>query len=356
MIPETGFRNVKTREQQRAEKKILILRILFLAMILAGLVLLVWAWEKRSDAGERDPAAGMLVTAPPKEVMAIGYQGHSYVPRENIETTLLIGTDVSEDETRDSRDWEYSLADMLMLIVADKDAKTYTALQINRDTVTTIQMVDDNGQFVDYFQGQVTLANAYGGSPQRCAKNTLDAVRFILMNVEIDHYVTVTMDSVGILNDMVGGVTVEVMDDGIAPGLVKGQTVKLNGDQALRYVRARMSLDDSTNAHRMERQRQYLDGLMEGFRKSAAKDSSFVMNSLLKLSDYMVSDCNIQKLSDLVNTFMSYKQTDLRTLEGETRYGETLKDMGIEGRYAEFYPDQEALRATVMDLFYRRID
>ena len=31
--------------------------------------------------------------------------------------------------------------------------------------------------------------------------------------MKIDHYMTLTMDAVGILNDLAGGVTLEVLDD-----------------------------------------------------------------------------------------------------------------------------------------------
>ncbi len=351
-----GFRNEKTLEQQKTERKVLILRIIFLAMILAGLLLFVWAWEKRSNEGKQNPEAGMELRAPDKKVEAISYKGGSYLPREDLETTLLIGTDVSEDEPRDSREGGYSMADVLVLIVADRTEKTYSVIQINRDTITTIAMLSDEGVNNGYFNAQITLAYAYGGAPSRCAQNTIQSVHRLMLGAEIDHYVRVTMDSVGVLNDLVGGVTVEVMDDGIDPGLVKGQKATLTGEQALRYVRARMSLDNPTNEHRMERQKQYLTGLMDAFRKKTAKDSSFAMNTLLKLSEYMDSDCSIQKLSDLLNTFADYEQVEFSKLQGESVVGETLKDFGDHTQFMEFYPDREALWDLVMRVFYKKVD
>ena len=34
-----------------------------------------------------------------------------------------------------------------------------------------------------------------------------------LMDVKIDHYISLTMDSVAVMNDLVGGVEVTVLDD-----------------------------------------------------------------------------------------------------------------------------------------------
>ena len=349
-----GFRNEKTLEQQKTERKILILRIVFLAMILAGFLLFVWAWEKRSNESKLNPEAGMELKAPAKQAAAVTYKGETYIPRDDLETTLLMGTDVSEDEPRSAREGGYSMADVLVLIVANKTDKTYTVIQINRDTITPITMMSDDGKVEGYFNGQITLAYAYGGSPVRCAKNTIEAVRRTLLNIPIDHYVAVTMDSVGVLNDMVGGVTVEVMDDGIDPDLVKGQKAKLNGEQALRYVRARRSLDNPTNEHRMERQKQFLTGLMDSFRKKSARDSSFVMDVLVKLSEYMDSDCSIQQLSDLLNTFVAYEQAEFTGLKGESVSGETLKDFGDHTVFTEFYPDREGIWDLVMRVFYKK--
>mgnify|MGYP000585160404 FL=1 len=68
------------------------------------------------------------------------------------------------------------------------------------------------------------------------------------------------MDAVPILNDLLGGVEVTVLDDfsGIDDTLIKGETVTLHGDHALTYVRERYGLEDSSNSTRMVRQRQYM--------------------------------------------------------------------------------------------------
>ena len=66
------------------------------------------------------------------------------------------------------------------------------------------------------------------------------------------------MTAIRVLNDLVGGVSVTMEEDGtqIDPAFVKGATVRLSGSQAEAFVRARMGLENDTNLARMQRQRQ----------------------------------------------------------------------------------------------------
>ena len=72
--------------------------------------------------------------------------------------------------------------------------------------------------------------------------NTVRAVSDLLSGIGIDYYISMNMDGVGVLNDSIGGVDVEVLDDfEDVPEFKKGETVHLTGDLALTYVRGRMS-------------------------------------------------------------------------------------------------------------------
>ena len=59
----------------------------------------------------------------------------------------------------------------------------------------------------------------------------MKAVSNLLFGIEINHYLSFTMDAVALVNDLVGGVQVEVLDDltFLDPALRKGETVTLKG-------------------------------------------------------------------------------------------------------------------------------
>ena len=149
------------------------------------------------------------------------------------------------------------------------------------------------------------------------------AVSNLLYGMEIDHYVSLTMDGVALLNDLVGGVTVEVLDDfsGIDDSLMQGETVTLQGQQALTYVRSRGGLEDSSNLHRMERQRQYLSALQQQLKAAVQQEDGFTLDALLQLNEYMVSDCTVDQLSELGNSLAAYQVNDILTTPGDAQEG-----------------------------------
>ena len=158
-----------------------------------------------------------------------------------------------------------------------------------------------------------------------------------------------TMDGVALLNDLVGGVTVEVLDDfsGVDNSLVQGETITLKGQQALTYVRSRGGLEDSSNLHRMERQRLYLSALQQQLKLASQQDSGFTLDALLQLNAYMVSDCTVNQLSDLGDSLAAYQVGDILTTPGDAQEGE---------EFMEFTVDEAALQQLVMDVFYEPVE
>ena len=159
-------------------------------------------------------------------------------------------------ETEESNYLNNEQSDFLMLLVINKETGACTPIQLNRDTMTKIQILGVRGDVAGTFTGQLALAHTYGSGERDSCLNTAEAVSNLLYGVGIDHYISITMDGVAILNDLVGGVEVEVMDDfsSIDSTLVQGETVTLMGNHALTYVRTRGGLEDSSNLRRMERQ------------------------------------------------------------------------------------------------------
>lgn len=318
-------------------------------VFLAGMLLLQ-RWENTQDAPVSSPGPSSAVEADaPVDGREIAYyNGTAYARREDLETVLLLGVDKFEGETPEGY-VNNQQADFLLLLVMDKQNETCTPIQLNRDTMTQIQILGVTGEPAGTFTGQLALAHTYGSGEEDSCENTVLAVSNLLNGMEIDHYVSLTMDGVAILNDLVGGVTVEVLDDfsGIDDTLVQGETVTLYGQHALTYVRARGSLEDSTNLHRMERQRQYLAGLQEQVKKAAQSDSNFSLDALLQVNEYMVSDCTVNQLSDLINSMVTYEIEDIRTTQGEAQVGE---------EYMEFTVDEDALQQLVLEVFYDAVD
>lgn len=280
------------------------------------------------------------------------YDGGRYLLNDDMETILIMGLDKYEEQIQASESvlLNDQQADMLLLLILDRGNKICTPLQINRDTMSTIWQLDAEGNPVDIYTGQITLAHCFGTGGKDSCRNVVRSVSELLNGVEIDHYASVTMDAVAIVNDMVGGVTVTVLDDFSRddPSLVQGETVTLMGEQALHYVRGRMSVGDGTNISRMKRQQQYLAALQEQFQACAQNDSNFSLRVMRAISDYMVSDFTLGAMTDLSNMLAEYTFAPVQEIAGEmVSYNEV--------KPTEFYADEDALFQQVIDLFYIRL-
>lgn len=317
-----------------------------LVIVLAGLLLLfvLFKWENRTPS---EGTASSSVSAPSyeeeRELIYIGEDCYAF--RENLETVLILGVDKYIEDVTGSSYNNNQQSDFLVLLVFDHDNKSYTAVHINRDTMTEITKLGINGEEAGSFIGQIALAHTYGRGGSDSCRNAARAVSGLFYGIEVDHYISTTMDSVGILNDKVGGVTLTVLDDfsEAFPEMTKGVEIKLDGEQAMAYVRTRYGLDEPTNLHRMERQRQYLNALKPCVVKAAGESETFIFDMLGIVSDYLVSDCTIQQLSDVCNNAIYYTDNGIRTIDGEDIKGE---------EFIEFYADEASIQQVVLDLFY----
>lgn len=324
--------------------------ILAVVLVLLAGMLLLQRWENTQDApvSSPGPSSAVEADAPVDSREITYYNGTAYAKKENLETVLLLGVDKFEGETPEGY-LNNQQADFLLLLVMDKENETCTSIQLNRDTMTEIQILGVTGEPAGTFTGQLALAHTYGSGEEDSCENTVLAVENLLYGVGIDHYVSLTMDGVALLNDLVGGVTVEVLDDfsGVDNSLVQGETITLKGQQALTYVRSRGGLEDSSNLHRMERQRQYLAALQQQLKAAVQQEDGFTLDALLQLNEYTVSDCTVNQLSDLGNSLAAYQVGDILTTPGDAQEGE---------EFMEFTVDEAALQQLVMDVFYEPVE
>ena len=276
----------------------------------------------------------------------IYYNDGWYALRNDLETVLLLGIDKYEDNLNDKAVYRNTQqTDFMMLLVMDKKGESFSAIHLNRDTMTRIPTLSVDGKFAGYVDGQLTLAHTYGSGGADSCKNTVRAVSEFLYSMEIDHYISLTMDAVKKLNDAVGGVTVTLEEDFtfVNPRMTAGSTVTLQGEEALSFVRSRAAMEDSSNLSRMKRQQTYLNALYAKLQDTDDTDSGFFMKTLLDINDYMTSDCTIQQLNDIVERLRESEFNGIEETPGEAKKG---------AEFMEFYADETALSDLIVRLFY----
>ena len=323
--------------------------IIFLMVLICGGLLGLYLWEQaglKQDALQAAESGGSL-----PEPVRIYYKGAWYTLRDDLDTCLIIGVDKNSERLNDL-DEEALLnnlqSDFLLLLVSDRRNNTYTIVQLNRDTMAEIPRIGEGGKELPPVTQQLALAHTYGSGGKDSCRNTVKAVSRLLYDVPIEHYYAVTMDAIPILNDLVGGVTVHVDEDLTAadPVLVQGSDVTLHGDQALRFVRARMSVSDGTNLSRMNRQRVYMDALYRQLRTRLQQDSGFALKMANSLADYSTSDLIPEELARFAEQLKDEAYQGILTPPGEARRPVY---------YIEYYPDEDQLKAIVLSLFFEHI-
>ena len=317
--------------------------LLVLALLLGGgYALNRWENEK-FDTGSDEVGSAVIVGE--DELKEITYNGTVYRQRAGLKTYLLMGID-ADGKSVSSESYEGGgQADVQMVLVVDDENQTWQLLQLNRDTITQVPVLGVHGNVIGYEEEQLALAHYYGDGKESSCENTVNAVSSLLGGQTIDGYMAVNMDAVGILTDLVGGVTLTVTSDfsAIDPTLVEGETITLQGDRALTYVRSRYNIDDETNIARMARQRQYMAALEE---KLLQQDAQFAATAYDTLADYMTTNIGSGMAEKIGEKLKSYTQLDLLTIDGQNV---------VEEEHWAYHLDEDSLQTTILQLFYQKV-
>ena len=308
-----------------------------LVLLLAGLIATAWWMTSQEETPVEN--AGQAIHVQQEQVSLI-YKEEEYPLKKHLNTVLLIGTDGTEryekkeDLLQDY--YNYSQADFLMLLVQDTEAGTTEVIQLNRDTMMDVPWLDVIGNYGGTEFQQICLAFNSGDGGRASCLNTVDAVSSLLFDAPIQHYIQMPMSAIASLNNLVGGVPVTIPEDLTAadPAFVMGATVHLSGDQAEKFVRARMILDDDSNVARMSRQQIYLDSFQKQAQKALDSDSEFALKLVEKMGEFIQTDMTVQQLSDLVERLDKDQISPIRTADGELVAGT---------QYYEFFVDEASL-------------
>lgn len=278
-----------------------------------------------------------------------------YTLKDKLKCYLFIGTDHSGNEDATDETYKGSMADFLLLVILNKTDHTYGFIQLNRDTITDVTIIDSDGEVTGSSEEQLCTAHWYGGSRQQSCLNTVETVSELLGGLTIDGYYSVGMDEIAKLNHVIGGVEVTIEDDfsKVDPSLVKGKTIKLNDEQAYHYLSSRMNVGNGDNEARMRRQRTYMEGAYDKVIDRVKAEKNFLEDITDNLGDSVTTNMNGDDFGEIRNVFRDGKDLGIMVPEGETVLGSKLDD-GLE--HYEFYLDEAGLADMMIRLCDLEID
>ena len=360
-----------TKTKKRKRKIILTVVLSVLAIfVLSGII----AWIVLNAKGRNDlynkaeSSAPIMESIEPEESQAaeaqndvtwkkgwVRYNGDIYQYNEDILTFLVMGIDKTGKVKAVESGVDGGQADLIMLAVFNPHTKNVSLITINRNTMTEIDVYDDNGDYIGSGQGQICLQHGYGDGAELSCERTEKAVSNLFYNLPIHGYLSINMGAIKAINSAVGGVTITLDDDfqavmdGVSVFLPKGDNT-LTDDEAYVYIRYRDHSEFDSATTRLNRQKKYIAALISKLKEETAKDFTVPINVFNELLPYIVTDITTSEITYMVsNTYgYSFNFNNIYSLEGTTTIGKT--------EHEEFNYDSEQLYNMIIDIFYEKVE
>ena len=323
-------------------------RLRALAALLLFLTLLTSAYiagralEQRGAATGRGSLEGRF-----EDDRIIEYRDQRYRYRKQLTNILIMGIDTTAEGTQAGIGYRRGgQADFLLLLVIDHQRQLITPVHIDRDTMAEITVLGVLGNTAGTKTAQICLSHGFGDGQAQSCRFTVEAVSKLLLGVDVDFYAAMNLDSIALLNDALGGVTVTLEDDFsmLDPAMTAGTTLTLSGKQAEYYVRNRMEIGVGTNESRMARQRVYMDQLAGILGERIGQSASFTGELFDLLEPHLQTN---MKRGRIINE--AWRAHDYERAAIVTPAGEHIT--GSDG-FVEFPADQAALEELVISLFF----
>lgn len=215
---------------------------------------------------------------------------------------LLIGSDTrsGEGNRKYGPDEGTQRSDTTILLHLAADRKSATAVSLPRDLMVDIPSCrKPDGTRTEKQFTQFNSAYEFGGTA--CTIRTVEQ----LTGIRVNHHMVIDFAGFKGMVDAVDGVEIclkEPINDAAAHLRLGEGRQKLNGEQALGYVRARKSIGNGSDTERMERQQRFLGALV-----NKAQSNGVLLNPtrlypvLDAATKSLTTDPGLDSLRDLYN-------------------------------------------------------
>lgn len=330
--------------------RILVIGVLAVAAVaLAAVVFMIIQKDRQNAAVVRtQPAAQTTVSEEAQgaeDYSSITYQGQRYIYRKNLKTILFLGIDRNPDEADPDQAGSEGRSDCMILFLVNTDDNTAQMLAIPRETMVDVEIYTRNGEYFSTQNEQITLQYAYGDSEKKSCWLTKKAVSKLMDNIPIDAYLSMQLEGVADITNLIGGVTLTMQKDYtyIDPSFSEGAVVNLQGELAQKFVRTRDTTVFASNEDRMDRQSQFVKAMVPKLKAGAAGDVQTFLN---ETSEYLTTDMDVDEIKSLMNCSLN---DETLTVPGErVSTGDDTPE--------EFYADEDALTRMIIELCYEKAE
>lgn len=298
--------------------------------------------------GTTDTPSNIIIATDKDAEYDVIYKGTKYVYNDDIITLLILGIDNYQAVSPAKDGISGGQSDSIFLVVMNPDTKKIDIIAIPRDTISKIWIYDKNGDFVQTGNAQICLQHGYGDGMKLSNERALKAISYLMYDLPIHSVTSINMGAVGMLNDAIGGVTLESLDTFNYSGFsfTKGKTVTLKGHMTFSYINYRDCSRHNTASERLARQKQYISIFIKQALNAVKKDLDIVTDVYNIISDYVVTDLKLDEMVYLASESVSYNFGEFISLQGT---------LDTSMRYERYYLDEEKLQELIIEKFYNKV-
>ena len=278
----------------------------------------------------------------------VEYKGETYKYNDHLSNYLFLGIDTREAVDTYQSQADAGQADAIFLVSMDRATEKIKVLFIPRDSMTRIETFNPYGQSLGETTDHLNIQYAFGDGKEKSCELMKTAVSNMLDGLPIQGYCSMNMDGISVITDFVGGIQLTIPDDSLAdvnPEYKKGAVVDITGETAEQFVRYR-DIDKTQSALvRQERQKTFLQALVQKAQEKAGEDAGFVTGLYDSVKSYTVTNMG----NDIFAKLLAASQngiTDTETVPGEGTHGEN---------FDEYHIDEDALSDLIISMFYEKI-
>lgn len=291
----------------------------------------------------------------------IAADGKIYEYNEDTINLLFIAVDVAGglDHDTDYTNWDAGQADAIFVLSLNPTDKTMKIVAVPRNSMVNLNIYGQDGTISEQIRNQICLQYGYAGGGKSGLTEMKRAVSELLYQLPIHGVTAIGYDAIIQINDKIGGVDVEILEDIIYdPEMVKGNVVHLSGEQAFLYLQYRDVTQAGSPTARLMRQKQYLLSFV-GVAKEKIKSNPLIVTELYQsLAEYMNTDIALDEAVYMAVELLDYRfdMDTIYTLEGEDRIIPYVNEDGEEDFYDDYYLYEDRIRDTMIKVFYTQVD
>ena len=341
-------KNTRKAIRQRKICMLLIIILIIVLSILGGGYYLLSQKNAASSKADGQNSDSRNQTDLNQNGDIVEYKGETYKYNDHLSNYLFLGIDTREAVDTYQSQADAGQADAIFLVSMDRATEKIKVLFVPRDSMTRIEVFNPYGQSLGETTDHLNIQYAFGDGKEKSCELMKTAVSNMLDGLPIQGYCSMNMDGISVITDFVGGIQLTIPDDSLAdvnPEYKKGAVVDITGETAEQFVRYR-DIDKTQSALvRQERQKTFLQALVQKAQEKAGEDAGFVTGLYDSVKSYTVTNMG----NDIFAKLLAASQngiTDTETVPGEGTHGEN---------FDEYHIDEDALSDLIISMFNEKI-